>query len=112
MVGLEDAPEMYTASIGLYLLWIIAKLYITLLPHASEGATYFVKQLKLWMGLIMKCVVAGIILFIIIPLMMGHLMELVILNPLRVPMNKFPLFYLSTVSYVNVRFTSLDNVTL
>ena len=97
-MGLVDAPEMYTASIGLYLIWIAVKLIMAILPHASQGASVFFKQMILWTGLMVKCLFAGIILFVIIPLMMGHLVELILLSPLRVPINKFPVFYPSTVS--------------
>ena len=99
-IGLLDAPEMYTASIGLYLIWIGVKFLITIIPHALEGTALFFRQLKSWLFLVIKCVFAGTILFFIIPLIMGHLVELVLLSPLRVPVDKLPIFYPSTVSII------------
>lgn len=97
-VGLLDAPEMYTASIGLYFIWISVKFLITIIPHALEGTTLFFRQLKSWIYVVIKCVFAGTVLFLIIPLIMGHLVELILLSPLRVPVDKLPVFYPSTVS--------------
>lgn len=101
LAGLRNAPEMYTASVGLYLTWIAIKLFITLHLYASQGAISFLLKLVSWMLLIMKCIFVGVILFVIIPLMMGHLIELILLSPIRVPSNKFPVFYHSTVSIIN-----------
>lgn len=103
-VGLLDAPEMYTASIGLYLMWISIKFSITIIPYALEGTTLFFRQLKSWIYLVIKCALAGTILFLIIPLIMGHLVELILLSPLRVPVDKFPVFYPSTVSMFSFPF--------
>ena len=42
--------------------------------------------------------VAGFLLLVVIPLLLGHLVDLVVITPLRVPSNRTPLFYPSTVS--------------
>ena len=101
LIGLINAPEMYTASIGLYITWITIKLFITLYSYATQGAMSFIRKLILWMFLILKCLFIGSVLFVIIPFLMGHLIELVILSPIRVPVNKFPVYYPSTVSNNN-----------
>ena len=44
-----------------------------------------------------KCIIAAILLFIVIPLLLGHLVNLLLISPLRVPMHKTPIFYFSTV---------------
>lgn len=98
VIGFVDAPVMYTASIGLYIIWIIIKLTSTLLSLALDGTEQFWSQFILWIGLLMKCVLVGSILFVLIPLMMGHLFELILMSPLRVPVDKLPVFYPSTVS--------------
>lgn len=97
-IGLVDAPVMYTASIGFYILWIMIRLSAALASHALQGIELFWRQIVSWMGLLVKCVIAGTILFGIIPLIMGHLVELILLSPLRVPVDKLPVFYPSTVS--------------
>ena len=45
-----------------------------------------------------KCVIVGFLLVVVIPLLLGHLVDLVIITPLRVPSDRTPLFYPSTVS--------------
>lgn len=42
--------------------------------------------------------VAGFLLFVVIPLLLGDLVNLLIISPIRVPMNKTPIIYYSTVS--------------
>ena len=101
LVGLVDAPVMYTASIGLYIIWIAIRLLTTLISHALQGMELFWRQVVLWMDVLVKCGFAGVIFFIIIPLFMGHLVELILLSPLRVPFDKLPVFYPSTVSWNN-----------
>lgn len=98
LVGLIDAPVMYTASIGLYIIWISIRLLTTLISHALQGMELFWRQIVSWMGSLVKCGLVGIVLFIIIPLLMGRLVELILLSPLRVPFDKLPVFYPSTVS--------------
>lgn len=98
LVGLVDAPEMYTASIGLFLFWIALRLLVAIVPHAALGVLAFLKQMVSWTVLMLKCLCAGFFLFVVIPLFMGHLVELVLLSPLRVPVNKLPVFYPSSVS--------------
>ena len=98
MVGLAGAPEMYTAAFGLYLIWIAVKLLMAVLPYASQGVMTLLKQTGSGVVLILKCLCAGFFLFVLIPLIMGHLVELVLLSPLRVPVNKLPVFYPSSVS--------------
>ena len=44
-----------------------------------------------------KCVVAGVLLFGVIPLMLGLLCDLIIFTPLRVPLDRTPVYFLSTV---------------
>ncbi len=90
---------MYTAFVGLYIMWLVIKVCITLFPHASLGFYTFMTKVGSWMIMLIKCVIAGTVIFVIIPLIMGRLVDSFILSPLRVPSNKIPVFYLSTVSY-------------
>lgn len=98
LVGLVDAPVMYTASIGSYIIWIIIRLLTALITHALQGMERFRKQIVSWTGLLVKCGLAGLVLFVLVPLLMGRLVELILLSPLRVPFDKLPVFYPSTVS--------------
>lgn len=95
MFGLVDAPEIYTSSIGLFFLWVFIKISIIFLQFTSNEIS---TQFKTWIFLLIKCAIAGSLLFILIPLILGHLVELFFLIPLRVPHNKIPVFYFTTVS--------------
>lgn len=44
-----------------------------------------------------KSVVAGVLLFGVIPLMLGLLCDLIVFTPLRVPLDRTPVYFLSTV---------------
>ena len=59
-----------------------------------------------------KCVVAGFLLLVVIPLLLGHLVDLVIITPLRVPSNRTPLFYPSTVSQDTLQGVCGENASI
>ena len=44
-----------------------------------------------------KCVVAGVLLFGVVPLLLGLLCDLIVFTPLRVPLDRTPVYFLSTV---------------
>ena len=47
-----------------------------------------------------KAIVAGTLLFIAIPLLLGLLCDLIVIIPLRVPLDRHPVISLTTVSVV------------
>ena len=96
--GLVDAPIMYTSSFGLYIMWLVIRFISVIVSFGLQGRTSFCEQINMWSCLLIKGFVAGILLFLVIPLLMGHIIELIILNPLRVPVFKYPIYYFSTVS--------------
>ena len=95
---MTNPPEIYTAAIGLYSLWLIIRVSTALYSYLSEGAVQLLTQLAIWVVQALKCVVAGSLLFVVIPLLLGHLVDLFLLSPLRVPTDRTPIFYASTVS--------------
>lgn len=97
MAGFSNAPEMYTASIGLYAIWITIKLIFTFHKNLSLNTISFYKVTASIL-FISKCIIVGVILFIIIPLLMGHFVELILLSILKVSLNRCSLFFISTVS--------------
>lgn len=94
--GLVDAPIMYTSSFGLYIMWLVIRFISVIVSFGLQGRTSFCEQINMWSCLLIKGFVAGILLFLVIPLLMGHIIELIILNPLRVPVFKYPIYYFST----------------
>ena len=98
---LTNPPEIYTAAIGLYSLWLLIRLANSLYSYVTEGAVQLMTQVAFWALQALKCVVAGSLLFVVIPLLLGHLVDLFLLSPLRVPTDRTPIFYASTVSGVS-----------
>lgn len=96
LVGVAEAPDIYTAAIGLYAVWLFIRMGSTLLHYLSQGVATLTWQFAVWSLQGLKCMVAGFLLLVVIPLLVGHLVDLVIITPLRVPSNRTPLFYPST----------------
>ena len=97
---MTNPPEIYTAAIGLYSLWLIVRMSTSLYGYVTEGAKQLLTQMAIWAVQTLKCVFAGSLLFVVIPLLLGHLVDLFLLSPLRVPTDRTPIFYASTVSSV------------
>ena len=102
LFGVSQAPEIYTAAVGLYTLWLIIRFGATIVSYVMQGTEILVEQMKLWSLQGVKCAVAGVLLFVVIPLLLGHLVDLLLISPLRVPYDRTPVFYPSTVSGVVV----------
>ena len=98
LVGVSQAPEIYTAAVGLYTVWLIIRFGATIASYIMQGTEILIEQLKLWSLQGVKCAVAGLLLFVVIPLLLGHLVDLLLISPLRVPHDRTPVFYPSTVS--------------
>ena len=98
LVGVTQAPEIYTAAIGLYILWLLIRFGASIVSYISQGLEILFEQVKVWSVQGVKCMVAGFLLFVVIPLLLGHLVDLLLISPLRVPHNRTPVFYPSTVS--------------
>ena len=97
---LTNPPEIYTAAIGLYSLWLLIRVSTSLYSYITEGAAQLMTQVAFWALQALKCAVAGFLLFVVVPLLLGHLVDLFLLSPLRVPTDRTPIFYASTVSKV------------
>ena len=95
---LTNPPEIYTAAIGLYSLWLLIRVSTSLYSYVTEGAIQLMTQVAFWAIQTLKCAVAGFLLFVVVPLLLGHLVDLFLLSPLRVPTDRTPIFYASTVS--------------
>ena len=95
---LTNPPEIYTAAIGLYFLWLLVRVSISFYGYITEGTVQVMTQVAFWVVQAIKCVVAGFLLFVVVPLLLGHLVDLFLLSPLRVPTDRTPIFYASTVS--------------
>ena len=93
---MEDVKvhELNTAACGLYVGLILARLGLILCNWIPRGWNAIVSKAKeciLWTS---KTLLACFILMGLIPLLIGLLFDVVLIVPLRVPLNQTPIFYL------------------
>lgn len=109
-----DAPvrphELYTAAMGTYLCWLISRgiaLAVNLFPQGRQAV---VQKVKHWLSVgASYTMAAGIFVLMlgVIPLMFGLLLELVVVVPLRVPLDKTPVFFLGQDWALGVLYTKI-----
>lgn len=92
--------ELYTAGCGLYACWLSLRLLILLSHWLPQGWHFIVTKMKSWTILMVKCAVIAAVLLGLVPLMLGLLFELIVVIPLRVPLDQTPLFFLWQVCSV------------
>uniref|UniRef100_A0A4W5M466 E3 ubiquitin-protein ligase MARCHF6 n=1 Tax=Hucho hucho TaxID=62062 RepID=A0A4W5M466_9TELE len=85
--------ELYTAACGLYVCWLSIRGATVLLAWMPQGRTIIMVKVQEWSLMILKTLVVALLVAGVIPLLLGLLFELVIVAPLRVPLDQTPLFY-------------------
>ncbi|XP_066577562.1 E3 ubiquitin-protein ligase MARCHF6 [Amia ocellicauda] len=91
--GSAKIHELYTAACGLYVCWLSIRAITVLLAWMPQGRRVILLKVQEWSLMIMKTLIVAILLAGVIPLLLGLLFELVIVAPLRVPLDQTPLFY-------------------
>ncbi|XP_006634659.1 E3 ubiquitin-protein ligase MARCHF6 isoform X1 [Lepisosteus oculatus] len=91
--GSTKIHELYTAACGLYVCWLSIRAITVLLAWMPQGRRVILLKVQEWSLMIMKTVIVAVLLAGVIPLLLGLLFELVIVAPLRVPLDQTPLFY-------------------
>ncbi|XP_057680985.1 E3 ubiquitin-protein ligase MARCH6 [Corythoichthys intestinalis] len=91
--GSSKIHELYTAACGLYVCWLSIRGVTVLLAWMPQGRTVIVHKVQEWTFMILKTLVVALLVAGVIPLLLGLLFELVIVAPLRVPLDHTPLFY-------------------
>ncbi|XP_064189221.1 E3 ubiquitin-protein ligase MARCH6 isoform X1 [Anguilla rostrata] len=91
--GSAKIHELYTAACGLYVCWLSIRGITVLLAWMPQGRTVIFLKVQEWSLMIMKTVIVAVLVAGMIPLLLGLLFELVIVAPLRVPLDQTPLFY-------------------
>ncbi|KAM6971435.1 E3 ubiquitin-protein ligase MARCHF6-like isoform 1-T2 [Tautogolabrus adspersus] len=91
--GSSKIHELYTAACGLYVCWLSIRGVTVLLAWMPQGRTVILNKVQEWTLMILKTVVVALLVAGVIPLLLGLLFELVIVAPLRVPLDQTPLFY-------------------
>ncbi|XP_075070474.1 E3 ubiquitin-protein ligase MARCHF6 [Mixophyes fleayi] len=91
--GTAKIHELYTAACGLYICWLSIRAITVLFAWMPQGRQVILLKVKEWSLMIMKTLIVALLLAGVIPLLLGLLFELVIVAPLRVPLDQTPLFY-------------------
>ncbi|XP_047224074.1 E3 ubiquitin-protein ligase MARCHF6-like isoform X2 [Girardinichthys multiradiatus] len=93
LMGSAVVHELYTAASGLYVCWVSIRAATVLLSWMPQGRTVIMIRVHEWTLMIVKTVVVAAMLAGVIPLLLGLLFDLIIVAPLRVPLDQTPLFY-------------------
>lgn len=99
--------ELYTASCGTYLCWLSARAVALLLSWLPQGRQAITEKLWKWCIVGLKSVVAFSVLIGVIPLLFGLLLELVVVVPLRVPLDQTPVLWLWQDWALGVLYTKI-----
>uniref|UniRef100_A0A1A8MXJ9 E3 ubiquitin-protein ligase MARCHF6 n=1 Tax=Nothobranchius pienaari TaxID=704102 RepID=A0A1A8MXJ9_9TELE len=91
--GNSKIHELYTAACGLYVCWLSVRGITVLLAWMPQGRIVIMRKVQEWTLMILKTLVVALLVAGVIPLLLGLLFELVIVAPLRVPLDQTPLFY-------------------
>ncbi|XP_041375877.1 E3 ubiquitin-protein ligase MARCHF6-like [Gigantopelta aegis] len=92
-MGDSKIHELYTAACGLYICWLTLRIGTVLYNWIPKGSSVILKKLKEWGLLAVKSLLIAGVLIGLVPLLLGLLFELVVVAPLRVPLNQSPVFF-------------------
>ncbi|XP_060080284.1 E3 ubiquitin-protein ligase MARCHF6-like [Ylistrum balloti] len=92
-MGDAKIHELYTAACGLYVCWMILRISTVLYNWIPQGTVAILNKIKEWAMLAMKCIIVAALLIGVVPLLLGLLFELVVVAPLRVPLEQTPIFF-------------------
>lgn len=99
--------ELYTASCGTYLCWLAARAIALLLSWLPQGRAAVTERLWKWCIVGAKSAVAFSVLLGLIPLLFGLLLELVVVVPLRVPLDQTPVLWVWQDWALGVLYTKI-----
>lgn len=92
-MGDAKIHELYTAACGLYICWITLRIGTVLYNWIPQGTSAILNKVKEWVLLALKCLIVAVLLIGVVPLLLGLLFELVVVAPLRVPLEQSPIFF-------------------
>jgi E3 ubiquitin-protein ligase MARCH6 len=87
--------DLYAFNIGCYIIWaIVAGIGYAVDYLKSHNLKYLVNQVLMWFMIVVKSFVLLSLWIFVIPVLIGLLFELLVIVPLRVPVNESPVFLL------------------
>lgn len=99
--------EVYTVACGMYVCWIAARGLALAFSWLPRGRSVILDLVKYWAILGVKAAVAFVLLVGVIPLLFGLLLELVVLIPLRVPLEQNPILFIWQDWALGVLYTKI-----
>ncbi len=93
-MGNVKVHELNTAACGLYVGLLMTRVTTLLCSWLPRGWTAIMLKIKEWVTITCKALLSAVVLLGLIPLLIGLLFDVVIIIPLRVPLNQTPIFYL------------------
>ncbi|XP_032669226.1 E3 ubiquitin-protein ligase MARCH6 isoform X2 [Odontomachus brunneus] len=99
--------EVYTVACGTYVCWAAARGLVLAFSWLPRGRRAILDRIKHWAILGMKASVAFVLLVGVIPLLFGLLLELVVVVPLRVPLEQNPILFIWQDWALGVLYTKI-----
>lgn len=103
----QRVHELYTASCGTYVCWVCARALTFLSGWLPQGRRAVLARLRHWAVLGAKTLAASLALLGLIPLLFGLLLELVVVVPLRVPLEQTPVLFVWQDWALGVLYTKI-----
>ncbi|XP_049958732.1 E3 ubiquitin-protein ligase MARCHF6 isoform X1 [Schistocerca serialis cubense] len=105
--GTARVHELYTAAAGTYLCWLVARAIALALSWLPQGRAAILSCLRQWCIYGARAVAACSILLGLVPLLFGLLLELVVVVPLRVPLDQTPVLFVWQDWALGVLYTKI-----
>lgn len=102
--------ELYTAALGIYLCWVLSRGISVAVNLFPQGRAAVIEKLKHWINIGASYAMATIIFVLmlgVVPLLFGLLLELVVIVPLRVPLEQTPILFLWQDWALGVLYTKI-----
>ncbi|XP_037972675.2 E3 ubiquitin-protein ligase MARCHF6 isoform X2 [Plutella xylostella] len=99
--------ELYTAACGMYVCWAIGRGGALAAGWARGGRRQLFRRLAQWARLALRAAAAAAALLGVVPLLFGLLLELVLVIPLRVPLEQSPVLFVWQDWALGVLYTKI-----
>ncbi|OWR44257.1 putative ssm4 protein isoform 1 [Danaus plexippus plexippus] len=103
----EGVHELYTAACGMYVCWAVGRGGALAAGWARGGRAALLARAALWTRRAARAALAALALLGLVPLMFGLLLELVLVIPLRVPLEQSPVLFVWQDWALGVLYTKI-----
>ncbi|XP_060802474.1 E3 ubiquitin-protein ligase MARCHF6 [Amyelois transitella] len=103
----EGVHELYTAACGMYVCWAVGRGGSLCAGWARGGRSALVSRAALWARRAARAAAAALLLLGLVPLLFGLLLELVLVIPLRVPLEQSPVLFVWQDWALGVLYTKI-----